>query len=481
MTLPDYLGLLRKYWRSIAAITLVAISLAGAYSLLAQPTFTSKASLFFSVNSANSASDLNAGSSYAESQVQSFAKVARTDIVLQPVIDKLGLGITPQQLAEQVTVTVPTKTATLDLAAVANSPEDGAQLAQAISEQLVTTIDQLSPPSADGTKAVAATIITPAQLPVAPTTPRTMQNLALGAMVGLLLGAGLAIMRDMLNLSIRSERDVERVTEIPLIGVVPEDDDAVRNPLVLNADPRSQRAEAYRSLRTNLQFLGLDHGKRSIVVTSSIPGEGKTTTAINTASTLAAGGDRVLLIDADLRRPKVAKYLNVEGGVGLTTVLIGEAQLSDVLQPCGVSGLDVLAAGPLPPNPAELLGLLQMQQLLAEASRRYNTIIIDSPPLLPVTDAAVLSRITHGTLVVVGSSIARRPQLAKALENLDRVDARILGLLLTRVRRRDSNSYYYEYEYQPTPRARGPVVEQILDTREAPARAARGSSWAVVG
>jgi len=230
LTLPDYLSLLRKYWRSIAAITLVAISLAATYCVLVQPTYTSKASLFFSVNSANSASDLNAGSSYAESQVQSFAKVACTDIVLQPVIDKLGLATTPGQLAEQVTVTVPTKTATLDLAVVTNSPDSAAQLANAISEQLVTTtIDQLSPPSPDGTKSVTATIISSAELPVVPTTPNTMRNLALGAMLGLLLGAGLAIVRDMLNLSIHSERDIERVTEIPVIGVVPEDDDAVRN------------------------------------------------------------------------------------------------------------------------------------------------------------------------------------------------------------------------------------------------------------
>jgi len=482
LTLPDYLSLLRKYWRSIVAITLVAISLAATYCVLVQPTYTSKASLFFSVNSANSASDLKAGSSYAESQVQSFAKVARTDIVLQPVIDKLGLATTPGQLAEQVTVTVPTKTAALDLAVVANSPESAAQVAQAISERLVTTIDQLSPPSPDGAKSVTATIITPAQLPVSPTTPNTMQNLTLGAMLGLLMGAGLAIVRDMLNLSIRSERDIERVTEIPVIGVVPEDDDAVRNPLVLHADPHSQRAEAYRSLRTNLQFLGLDRGKRSIVVTSSVPGEGKTTTAINTASTLAAAGERVLLIDADLRRPKVARYLSVEGGVGLTTVLIGEAQLGDVVQPCGVNDLHVVAAGALPPNPAELLGLPQMQQLLAEASRRYDTVIIDAPPLLPVTDAAVLSRITDGTLVVVGSSIARRPELAKALEALERVDTRILGLLLTRARGHDAGHYRYDYSYQPTTREQGPVIEQISDAHEPPARAARRSdSWAVVG
>lgn len=309
-----------------------------------------------------------------------------------------------------------------------------------------------------------------------------MQNLALGAMLGLLLGAGLAIVRDMLNLSIHSERDIERVTEIPVIGVVPEDDEAVRNPLVLHADPHSQRAEAYRSLRTNLQFLGLDRGKRSIVGTSSVPGEGKTTTAINTASTLAAAGERVLLIDADLRRPKVARYLSVEGGVGLTTVLIGEAQLGDVVQQCGVNDLHVVAAGALPPNPAELLGLPQMQQLLAEASRRYDTVIIDAPPLLPVTDAAVLSRTTDGTLVVVGSSIARRPQLAKALEALERVDTRILGLLLTRARGHDAGHYRYDYSYEPTTRERGPVLEQIPDAHEPPARAARRSdSWAVVG
>ena len=447
MELTDYLSILRKYWRSATAVTLAAVLFAALFSMLAKPTYTSNASLFLSVRTASSGGDLNAGSSYAESQVQSFAKVARSDIVLQPVIDNLGLATTPSELAKQVTVSVPTGTATLDIAVVQGSPDEAARVTAAISEQLVEAVDELSPPSPDGTKPVVATIIRPAQVPTSPTTPKTMQNLALGVLLGLLLGAGQAILRDMLNLDIRSERDVARVTEIPVIGMVPNDDDAAVNPLILDADPRSARAEAYRSLRTNLQFLGLDRGKRAIVITSSVPSEGKTTTAINIASTIAASGERVLVIDADLRRPTVAKLMRLEGSVVLTTVLIGEARLEQVIQPTNDSLMDVLASGPVPPNPAELLGLPHMQQLIAEASRRYDTVIIDSPPLLPVTDAAVLSRVADGTLVVVGSGVARRPELEKALEKLEMVDARVLGLLLTRVRGGDAGAYHYEYVY----------------------------------
>ena len=145
--------------------------------------------------------------------------------------------------------------------------------------------------------------------------------------------------------------------------------------------------------------------------------------------------------------PTVAKLMRLEGSVGLTTVLIGEARLEQVIQPTNDSLMDVLASGPVPPNPAELLGLPHMQQLIAEASRRYDTVIIDSPPLLPVTDAAVLSRVADGTLVVVGSGVARRPELEKALEKLEMVDARVLGLLLTRVRGGDAGTYHYEYVY----------------------------------
>lgn len=166
---------------------------------------------------------------------------------------------------------------------------------------------------------------------------------------------------------VRTVKDIERVTERPVLGTIAFDPGAVTQPLVLQVDPHSPRAEAYRRLRTNLQFLGLEEGKRSIVVTSSITGEGKTTSAINIASTLAMAGERVLIIDADLRRPQVAGYLQLEGSVGLTTVLIGDARLEDVVQPYGDTRMDVLTAGPVPPNPAELLGFDAMRQLVDKA------------------------------------------------------------------------------------------------------------------
>lgn len=176
----------------------------------------------------------------------------------------------------------------------------------------------------------------------------------------------------------------------------------------------------------------------------------------NQSLTPAAAGDRVLLIDADLRRPTVAKSLMIEGAVGLTSVLIGEARLEEVVQPIGDTNLEVLASGPIPPNPAELLGYGPMRELLAEATQRYDVVIIDSPPVLPVTDAAVLSQITNGTLVVAAAGAVRRPELAGALANLEQVDARVLGVLLNRVRAKSADQYGYRYNYQSEPQARRP-------------------------
>lgn len=233
-----------------------------------------------------------------------------------------------------------------------------------------------------------------------------------------------------------------------MIGLISFDEDAAQHPLISEVDPHSPRAEAYRRLRTNLQFLKMEGQANSIVITSSIEGEGKTTTAINIASTLADAGESVLLIDADLRRPKVAGYLSLENAAGLTTVLIGRAGLTDVVQPYGRGNFHVLTAGNTPPNPAELLGSTAMERLLAEAAARYDVVLIDAPPLLPVTDAAVLSRFVGGSLVVVGSREVRRPQLAAALATLKAVDARILGLVLNKIRRDDEDRYSYGYSYR---------------------------------
>ncbi len=472
MELRDYLSVLRRYWRSITTVVLLGVLLGAAVSLLSTPTYTSKVSLFFSVRSAGTTSELNSGASFAEGQVTSFAKVVTTDIVLDPVIDDLALDTTVAKLAQDISVTVPASTATMDIAVTQGTPEQAFQVASAVATELIEAVDTLSPPLPDGTKPVVATVVKNPQVPTSPTTPKTSVNLALGLLLGLLIGAGQALLRDQLNLTVRTDRDIARVTDAAILGRVPIGE-ANEQPLVLHGDPHSLRAEAYRGLRTNLLFLGLDQGHRAMVVTSSVPSEGKTTNAINIATTLAAAGDRVLLIDADLRKPKVAKFLSIEGSVGLTTVLIGEAELDDVIQPVGTRNLSVLASGPTPPNPAELLGMNRMRTLIADVSRRFDTVIIDAPPLLAVTDAAVLSQVTDGVLVVVGSGDVKRPELSNALAALDQVDARVLGLLLGKVRARDAAAYGYKYSYGYTS---DPHHQPAAPVAKAPkaSRAARG-------
>ena len=484
MELADYLRILRKYWRSVAAVTLATLLLAAMFSLVSKPTYTSNSTIFLSIRNASTAGELNAGSSYVENQAQSFAKVAKTPIVLQPVIDQLSLDTTPEQLAGSITATIPTNTATIDLSVVRGDPAEAAAIASAVSDRLIVVVAQLSPPGPDGAEPVVATVVKPATTPTSPTSPKVAQNFALGVLLGLLLGAGQAILRDTMNVHVRTVKDIERVTDRPVLGTIAFDSDAAIHPLVLQVDPHSPRAEAYRRLRTNLQFLGLDEGKRSIVITSSISGEGKTTSAINIASTLATAGERVLVIDADLRRPKVANYLQLEGSVGLTTVLIGEARLEDVVQPYGSTRMDVLTAGPVPPNPAELLGFDAMQQLIDQATQRYDSVIIDAPPLLPVTDAAVLSDLASGTLLISGARVVRRPELAAAIASLEQVDARILGVVLNMAQPSDSDRYGYRYSYQyygpgeaKTPAQPEPVAQvaepATAGGRRIPARAIR--------
>lgn len=448
MELADYVTVLRKYWRSVTAVALIAVVVAALFSLLTRPTYTSVSTLFFSIKSASNVGELNAGSTYVEGQVQSFAKVAASPIVLQPVIDALGLGVTPEHLAKSITTTVPTRTATLDIAVVDRSPERSARITAAISDRLIAAVRELSPPGADGTEPVLATVIRPATVPAKPTSPRVAQNLGLGLLLGLMFGAGQAVLRSMLDQRIATERDIAQVTQLPVLGaIVASEDDGHSPPLVMNGDPQSLRAEAYRRLRTNLHFLGIGEGERVFLVTSSTSGEGKTTTSINLASTLAAAGERVLLIDADLRRPTVARSLMLEGSVGLSSVLIGEASLDEVVQPVGTSGLEVLASGPIPPNPAELLGFADMARLLEDAKQRYDAVIIDSPPLLPVTDAAVLSQAVSGTLVVAASGGVKAPELARSLGSLEQLDARVLGVVLNRVRAQSSEQESYRYRY----------------------------------
>ncbi len=295
---------------------------------------------------------------------------------------------------------------------------------------------------------VTLTVLRPATVPGAPVSPNTNLNLALGVLVGLALGFGLAILREVLDTRIRTMRDVENITDAPIIGGISFDPNASRRPLIVQADPRSPRAESFRTLRTNLQFLNVEGGPRSFVITSSIESEGKSTTAANLAIALSDAGARVALVDADLRRPKIAEYMGIEGAVGLSDTLIGRVSLLDALQTWGRGNLAVLPAGTTPPNPSELLGSQAMLTLVRTLEKEFDTVLIDVPPLLPVTDGALLSKSARGAIIVVAAGRTQRGELSAALAALENVDARVAGIVMTMLPTKGPDAYGYgRYAY----------------------------------
>jgi polysaccharide biosynthesis transport protein len=449
MDLAAYLRVFRRRWLTIVVVALAVLAVTAIVTLLLPQKYTATTRLFFGVQSGQVTTDLTQGSTFAEKQMSSYAQVALSPLVLAPVIRDLGLTTTPEILAESVSATVPPDTVILEIGATSTDPVEAARISNAIGAELASVVAKLSPDRPDGTESVRATTLAPATVPIDPSSPDVLRNIALGAVLGLLLGVGAALAKESLDTKLRSETDVRATVDVPLLGVIPFDPTTPSHLLVMSDGQGGARAEAVRRLRTNLQFVGAAGEPRTIVISSSISGEGKTTTAINLAAALADAGLKVLLIDADLRRPSVGEYLGLEGRVGLTSVLIGKAQLSEVTQHHGKHSLDVLASGPIPPNPSEILGSPAMVQLMKSAAESYDVVILDSPPLLPVTDAAVLSRLAEGTLVVVGADHTHRPQLIGAVEALEGVDAHVLGVVLNKVAKRDASAYGYEYGYGP--------------------------------
>lgn len=461
MDLKDYLRILRENWLPIVLITLLGLGLAAGATALTQPKYTASTQVFVAVGGGDSATEILQGSSFSEKRVTSYVSLAKSPRVLQPVIDELGLDTTAEELAETVTANAPLQTVLINIGATHTDPERAAQIADATAESLIRTVGEVETPEASGEPLVDLSVVDEARIPDSPSSPRTLLNLALGLVIGAALGVAYALLKTILDTRIRRREDVERITDAPVLGVVAEDRTAEDEPLLtVDASTWGPRAESYRQLRTHLKFTNVDGGTQTVVVTSSVPGEGKTTTATNLAVMIAESGARVLIVDADLRRPRVAKTLGVEGAVGLSTILSGQIDVEDAVQVWGESGeLDVIASGEIPPNPSELLGSENMRRVLDWAQQNYDIVLLDAPPLQPVTDPTVLAAQCSGVVLVCRvDGYNHREPLREALENLEASGARLLGLVLTRVPVKRSGYQYYDYQpdaAEPTSTRRG--------------------------
>jgi capsular exopolysaccharide synthesis family protein len=435
----------------IVLVTLLAATAAAAATSLTSPRYEASTQLFFSVeNTATAeelerpAEELERGGNFAASQVRSYTEAVISPRVLDAVVISIGLEETAEELAETITAVVPTGTLNILITVTRESASEAADIANAIASIFSTVVGDISDDK------ITADVLVQAFESENAVSPNAQLNLALGVLVGLAVGVGLAVLRAVLDTRIRGQRDIAEITTAPIIGGIFLDPEAVKRPLMLQSDPNSPRAEAFRTLRTNLQFLDVETRARSFVVTSSVPAEGKSTTAVNLAIAVSDADLRVLLIDADLRHSKLAEYLGVEGAIGLSDVLINQVSLHDAVQTWGRNGMAVLPAGAVPPNPSELLGSRAMSDLMRALEQDFDVIIIDTPPLLPVADAALLSKTVGGALVVAAAGRTHRAELAAALSVLDDVRANIYGVIVTMlpVKGPDASSYgRYGYAY----------------------------------
>src|SRR5947208_12815333 len=303
-----------------------------------------------------------------------------------------------------------------------------------------------------------------ARVPMYPAEPNVPRNLDFALALGLITGIGLAFLLEGVDNTVRTPEQAQAISALPSLGIIPMGSKAPtesngrqrlslassKEPveLVTQSRPQSQMAESYRALRTSLLLTSIGAPPKVILVTSALPQEGKTTTSINTAIVLAQKGTRVLLIDADLRRPSIHKTLGMGPKIGLSNVLTGNAPLQQAIVRSNVlPSLFVLPAGPPPPNPAELVASSNMRDVLAELREQYDHIIVDTPPTLSVTDAVVLSTRADAVVLVIRSGQTTKPALRRSRDILAQVNARVAGVLLNAVDL-DSPDYYYYYEYQ---------------------------------
>lgn len=436
----DFVRVVKRYWVLVVVAGLLGAVLAGVLALTTKESYRATNSVYISSQRGQTVQELVQGSTYTQDQVESFSRLATMPVVLEPVIKKLGLNTTAGSLATQVSANIPLNTVIIEITVTSGSPQDAARISNAVSKSLGTEVERLAPPGPNNRPSVVLNTVSAATEPRAPFAPNTRLYVIAGAVLGILLAVLYVLVREVLDTRIRRDRDVHRVADTPVLASLARLSGQRAASSVMITAPQSTAAESYRLLRTNLEFMEVDARLRTVVISSPAAGEGKTSTAVALALAVAESGARVLLVDADLRRPGVADRLQIESSVGLSSVLIEQATLQEAV--VRVETIDVLPSGPVPPNPNQLLNSSAAENVLTELARSYDLIVVDSPPLLPVTDTLPLSKLADGTILVVRAGATRRAQLRDAIEALNTINAVLLGVAINGVRMPRSGAYY---------------------------------------
>lgn len=436
---------------------MVVFAAVAAVTFITPPKYTATAEVFATYagqsDETQNINDMSSGANYLSTQIKTYPELIKTEAVLQPVIKDLGLDMTTTDLAGVVTATNPTNTFMVDISAEVGDPQQAADIANSVAKNLSDQLssDLYNSSSSNGSP-IKLTVVQKAQTPTSQSSPNIPLYLAVGLIFGIIVGVGVALLRDILNTKVDSTDDVRELTHASSLGTVPQATILDDSRPVIVAQPAGSEAEEFRRIRTNLSFLTTTatqgHG-RLLVISSTNPSEGKTTVSANVAVALAEEGKSVLFIDADLRHPSVAHKLGIEGHVGLSHVLSRQASPVDVIQKYWKPNLHIMPAGKRPANASILLNSDLMKEMVDQALTQYDYVIIDTAPLSVASEATVFGRMAGGLVLVTGKGVVEKKELENTATALQVAEVPILGFIFNFAdpkKIHSKNYYYYYYE-----------------------------------
>ncbi|MGV9712263.1 polysaccharide biosynthesis tyrosine autokinase [Gordonia sp. NPDC003424] len=428
--LGELKDLFSRGWWILALGGLVGAVVAAGWSLSERPVYRSVATLYVTSSlDGASASAAYQGSMASQQRVLSYSRLVSSDAVVRSALAESGLSMTLDTALTSLSASGAPNTVLLNISATSTDQTTAMRLANGAAVAMEKYVRVLETPSGGGEPLAKLTVVTPAQLSVNPVSPRTGRNVAVGLGGGVFVGIGVLILRQRLDLKLRSQEDLDEISSLPVLGTLPDDTGLSGHSVIDFGAGANPVAEALRRVRTNLEFVSVDRPLRTLLVTSPAAGEGKTTTSVNLASAFAEMGRRVLIVDADLRRGSIGELFSVNSRVGISDVLLGRLSIHDAIQESDIPGLFVLSRGSDVPNPVELLSSQRASDMFSQASGLCDIMLIDSPPLLVLSDSAVLSTYADGVVLVVRGNQSKKPEIVSSIAELGRAHSAIVGVI----------------------------------------------------
>lgn len=456
--IQEILFLLLRKWYIVAVCFLLATGSSFAVTqFYLKPVYKAQTTLFLGKEDGK-VGNLSIGDLQLSNQlIVDYREILKSDLVAEKISKKLGVNA--GKFKGNVAVNTVKDSRIFSISYEDNDPKLAADVVNELANEIQQMASQII-------EVKNVKVIDSAKIPPNPIKPNKKKNIGLAGFFGLILGASLVYLLELVDHTFKKPEEVEKQLGLNVIGTIPRFDGGKRNKsnkkkdlkeieqtyyknLISRIDPKAPATEAFREIGTNLHYISVDRELKTIIITSPSSGDGKTVTAVNLAVTLARTGKKVLLIDADLRKPKVHAYFGIRNGEGLTNLLIDDKEHKvGSVEKCDNSNLYILTSGPIPPNPYEMLSSNRMQKLIEYYRTIYDVLIIDTPPVGQVTDAAVLAGIADGAIIVMASGETRIDMAKRAQKALEGVNTNIIGIVLTKMDMSRTSYYNYNYTYK---------------------------------